>query len=590
MEAQSADGVVHEFPEGTDQIVIDRVMKSYAQQQPTASADETAGSVGNTLKRGVANIVTGPLDLAAAVANHNPMSWLTNKATDALGLERPKDVAPFGPSIRGGLGIPEMPSDAGVGRQFIENAIPAVLTGGAGAGVSALRAGAAAVPAIARSVLPMLTSTAGSMAGSAVGEKLGGEGGALIGGMAGGAVPGRIMPRSAPMQPKPNAAAIEADARSLNLPPTPAGVLGDAAVQARERQLSGTPGGGPVITGARNQFAEGMRNAAGDIVEQRTAIPAPTPNTAPVIQLAEQTRAAGGDVGRTLQQDLMAKIGNRSNVDVIPILQELERLRGSTDPGTFSPLATRRNQLVQMADEARRTSTTIGPEVNVPYERVKDWRSNLGASLEGQSPVRGRFHGETYGAVTDAMRDTALKSGNVHPEAFDVAQKITANQYMGNKLETALNKNIGQDKAAAARQFAEWWNTRTPEAQAKLSGDPAIRARLDALSRVAHEFNYPTSQTGLTQSLGGQLANATKDAARRAVVGYLGHHFGGPVGAFLAGTGYDKFVGHPLEARAARRFEAQAPQLAGGPQQAPSQTPIDIARLLATMQTVGSNR
>jgi hypothetical protein len=286
----------------------------------------------------------------------------------------------------------------------------------------------------------------------------------------------------------------------------------------------------------------------------------------------------------------MQSIGNRTPVNIAPILLELQRLRSSTDPGTFGPLATRQAHLESMAREANLPSAVPGlPPHLVPYEQVKDWRSNLGSSLEGQPPVRGRFHGQAYGAVTDQMRDTALQRG-VQPEAFDVAQKITANQYMGNKLETALNKNIGQDKAAAARQFAEWWNTRTPEAQAKLSGDPAIRARLDALSRVAKEFNYPTSGTGLSQSLGGQLANAASDLMRRGLVGFIGHHVAGPVGAFVAGSGYDRFVGHPLEARAARRFEGRASVLAQGPQAAPSRTPIDIARLLATMQTAGSNR
>ena len=35
--AQSADGVTHNFPEGTDPGVIDRVMKDYAHQHPPSS-------------------------------------------------------------------------------------------------------------------------------------------------------------------------------------------------------------------------------------------------------------------------------------------------------------------------------------------------------------------------------------------------------------------------------------------------------------------------------------------------------------------------------------------------------------------------
>jgi hypothetical protein len=330
-----------------------------------------------------------------------------------------------------------------------------------------------------------------------------------------------------------------------------------------------------------------MRDVAGNIVEQRTAIPAPTPNTAPVIQLAEQTRAAGGDVGRTLQQDLMQSIGNREPVNIAPIMLELQRLRSGTDPGTFAPLATRQSHLTQMANEANLPSAVPGlPPHMVPYEQIKDWRSNLGATIGDQPSVRGRFHGQAYGATTDAMRDTAMQRG-VHPEAFDVAQQITADQYMGQKLADQMARNIGQDKAAAARQFNNWWQTRTPEAQRRLSGDPAIRAQLDALSRVAGEFNYPTGQTGLTQSLGGQLANATKDVVRRVIAGTIGHAVAGGPGAFIAGAGYDRFIGQPLEARTARRFEGQAPQLARGPQPPPNTTPDNIARALAAMTAAG---
>ncbi len=38
VQAQSADGVMHEFPDGTAQEAIDRAMKGYAAQQPTKSS------------------------------------------------------------------------------------------------------------------------------------------------------------------------------------------------------------------------------------------------------------------------------------------------------------------------------------------------------------------------------------------------------------------------------------------------------------------------------------------------------------------------------------------------------------------------
>ena len=40
--AQSADGQIHEFPDGTDPAVVDRTMKSYAQSQQQQGPDQGA--------------------------------------------------------------------------------------------------------------------------------------------------------------------------------------------------------------------------------------------------------------------------------------------------------------------------------------------------------------------------------------------------------------------------------------------------------------------------------------------------------------------------------------------------------------------
>ena len=67
IKAVSADGVAHEFPDGTSQEVIDAAMKSYARSRPVAERPSSPGALGT-----VADIVEGlylgarqPLDTAA---------------------------------------------------------------------------------------------------------------------------------------------------------------------------------------------------------------------------------------------------------------------------------------------------------------------------------------------------------------------------------------------------------------------------------------------------------------------------------------------------------------------------------------------
>jgi hypothetical protein len=74
--AQSADGVQHQFPDGTDPSVIDKVMKSYAQQNaPANPAVDVARSIPGGLAKGAAAIIGLPGDLSN-LANRG-MDYLT---------------------------------------------------------------------------------------------------------------------------------------------------------------------------------------------------------------------------------------------------------------------------------------------------------------------------------------------------------------------------------------------------------------------------------------------------------------------------------------------------------------------------------
>lgn len=74
--AQSSDGMIHEFPDGTDTAVIDRVMKSYATEKATEAIsfpyDKPGTQYGDILPV-ARDMKTGNLSLAAPEAIRSPM-------------------------------------------------------------------------------------------------------------------------------------------------------------------------------------------------------------------------------------------------------------------------------------------------------------------------------------------------------------------------------------------------------------------------------------------------------------------------------------------------------------------------------------
>lgn len=73
--AQSADGALHEFPDGTDPAVIDKAMKAYIsdQQQPTLVDKIVASPVGRALHDTIAEPVANVAKLAARAIDIAPM-------------------------------------------------------------------------------------------------------------------------------------------------------------------------------------------------------------------------------------------------------------------------------------------------------------------------------------------------------------------------------------------------------------------------------------------------------------------------------------------------------------------------------------
>ena len=73
--AKSADGVIHEFPDGTSKDVIGKAMKRYAEtkKKPAMTASETAAdvaaSLGTGIVRGTAGLIGMPADIGRGLAN-----------------------------------------------------------------------------------------------------------------------------------------------------------------------------------------------------------------------------------------------------------------------------------------------------------------------------------------------------------------------------------------------------------------------------------------------------------------------------------------------------------------------------------------
>lgn len=504
-----------------------KVADAYRQlRMPSEAVQPDPYSFVNTAGRIASDAVLGLPDLLVKLQNAGlnplepaPMRELRQRAQAA---GQPGLQTEFAPRVRSAVGVEELPEDASTTRRLSEAGMTALLGSGGGGALGALsRAGTVgeALTGAGGALLKnVAVPTATSFAGGAVGEKYGGETGALIGSLAGGVAPG--LARNVPTRAaeayygrgaRVDAPEIAAAAERQNVTPS-AGMLGGKSVQATERRLSGQAGSQGVIANARDTAANQITQAAERAVEARRAIPAATPETADIVDVANRARTGGQDVTGAVQTELMNRIGSRSPVDVSDIYANLGRIQGQTDPATYGPIATRVGHLREMImnDQLREALMRGGTppagvtNLTVPYEQFKDWRSKLGARLQGLDPIDSRFQGQVYDEATQAMRNAAIARGVPGP-LFDRAQEITRNQYQATTLADKIASTLGTEGAAGPRQFSRWWENLTPEEQTKLAG-PQQGAMSD-VARLAGAHNYPTSQTGLTRSLGGQLGS-----------------------------------------------------------------------------------
>ena len=168
--AQSADGVQHEFPDGTDPAVIDRVMKQYA-RQPVSGMQPTTGSA-------------GPLGAAESAARN--LVGTATHAYDALA----GDTRALGVDYRSGLGtgtesaLKIADSDA-ERRAMLERAYGKQNVFTDQGGRFFVKTPEGKYVAAAGGLIPSLIGSGPELIGGTVGAAVGGPAGAAVGAAAG---------------------------------------------------------------------------------------------------------------------------------------------------------------------------------------------------------------------------------------------------------------------------------------------------------------------------------------------------------------------------------------------------------------------
>jgi hypothetical protein len=249
----------------------------------------------------------------------------------------------------------------------------------------------------------------------------------------------------------------------------------------------------------------------------------------------------------------------------------MERIARTTDDITAGPLEARiqsiRNMLMQEHGDPPTAAT-------LPYERFKDWRTNLRTRTQNMDPVPGRFRNQVYESATGAMEDTAARggmnvqdvrniqgrtravegAGGVLDEAAAFTERTPqgaydyllpggsgaparlqtfealglgdprANTVMGNYIADTVRGTLGNN-APGAYNFSQWVR-QLPEAARDVILGPQ-RGRTEDIATLARSLHTPTVQGGAT--------NMVRSALEGGPTGSVGGALG--AGAAAASSG-----------------------------------------------------
>lgn len=406
IKAVSADGVAHEFPDGTSQEVIDAAMKSYAQSKPVAQRPSSPGALGT-----VADIVEGlylgvrqPLDTAAMRLEQAFPS--VNRFGAKLGF------APSAADILAEQNILRAQSPAKVS-QIVGNVAgvtPFILA--AGGSVAPATYGGSAVTGGATSALLSQAQTPTEFAG----ETATGAGFGIFGKAGGDFVSGVIAPK------------VTEGVRTLTdlgVRLTPGAILGatDTAIgraaNMAETALTSIPGLGALISQARGTVPEDFEKAA-------------------VTKLADFINV---DLPSNLSGDravswVKKSISNKFN-DLVPNLD------------------------MALPDNWQNQTLDIFSSLNLPASRkglLDDFLSTVSQNVEAVADTMGRISGRNLQNSLSSLSDTArtfMKSN----DGFERRLGSGLAQVRSWMLDTLAEQNPAQ--AEELLRLNKAWNAQT---------------------------------------------------------------------------------------------------------------------------------
>jgi hypothetical protein len=384
---------------------------------------------GSAAIKGLAEGVGLPGDLAALalpapIAERLPTSTAIEAPLRRWGLidtpaSQPRD---FGERILAGAG------------ESIGSALPYALAGPAGE-LAAGAGGARAAGSLAKTLAQTATEAGGAGAGSAVGQEYwpgaGGPVGALAGLIAGGGVRG-VLGRGVSAAAGAEAAVPAAMGR-LGMTPRLAGdVTGSDILKGVQSTALRAPGGGLAQEALQKTLTE-FGNAA-DSAAGRMGAPVSLEDAGTALQdRARQWYGQWKGDQAAAWNALDQKVPDTTPVSMTGVNQTLGRLGGrggGATPQISAIMGDPVAQNLQTALSADLPSTVPGFD-NLPWQSVKNWRSQVGERLEQSLLANSADQTDwraLYGGLSDAMKGAAQNQGAA--DEFANAAGVTARGHL----------------------------------------------------------------------------------------------------------------------------------------------------------------
>jgi hypothetical protein len=624
--AQSADGVLHEFPDGTDQSVIDRAMKKYASESPAATNTQAAPPqpdgpslpirFGANVWTGLASVPGLPVELGGLITNG--IEWASG--------DKKRTVVEKDP-VLGRWGAKGWVDWANKNFDLPGQYLPPAQTGLERiADKAGLFAGGGMVAGPA-GMIPTAVSLAGSEAGRVL-DKAGvtggyGEiGGALVAPLASAVVPGVLKGAlQGGARAQQNAAKLVRDFESVGSMPSAGQITPGWVANGTESLASKMPGG----IGRMRKFYEAQRDQIGtklsDIADRISAGATPERAGRAISSGIDNFMFTARQRAEGMFNKLDAFLPGQTRVSISNTTGALKSL---TNPVPGSP-----NISTQLANPkiARIAQAIVSDDQSgtLSFESLKQLRSAIGREAFSSDMLidaapRAQMKA-LYGALTEDMRQAATRAGPGAELAFKRANQyysalnqrvddflnglsrkaepekifaaIQSNTREGGQMVTAVMRSLSQHerravtsavlqklgRATAGNQdaagevfssdvFLTNWNKLTPRAKFSLfSSEPGLSQSLDAIASAANAIRK--SQRVLANPSGtGQVVTSAAAVSSAGIGLFTNPWVTASVGGlFLIGNGAARLMTSPAFVRwlasSAKSRSADIPSMLG---------------------------